>query len=148
MANTLTSLHSHIPYSESPTCPNISNCSPRRTHHSMLFPNPLYVIHNISSHSSPPTCDGAHPPQTFPYNPELFPCSCLTSLNPESLSWLSQLLLLCLTRLQATAVGYSLTPSSPTSFTIPGEIKPLHLLSQRSKSNKNPQAESCYQKMT
>lgn len=56
-----------------------------------------YVVQNISSH---PTHDGAHPSQTFPYNPELFPCSCLASLNPENPSWLFQLLLLCLPRLQ------------------------------------------------
>lgn len=37
-------------------------------------------------------------------------------------------------------------PSPPTSFTIPGEVKPLHLLSQRSKPKKNLQAGSCYQK--
>jgi len=50
---------------------------------SMLSPDPLSVTDNIASHPALPACDGAHPSQTSPYNPEPFLLSRLTALNPR-----------------------------------------------------------------
>lgn len=111
----------------------------------------FWVTQNMSSQPAVQS-DEVHPSSDFPCNPEFFASSCLTFLNSKSPSWTLGLLLLGLLRPQIThqqsfSLSYFLMFGSPTSFAVPREAQPLHLLWKRSKTNKNPQAETCYQKL-
>lgn len=121
----------------------------QRAHHSTLFPNPLCVIINIASHPTFPNRDGAHPSQTFPHNPELFPHSCLTPVNPESPPRL--LLLPDPGSTRCTNSHCCWPPSAADLPPVPRSLEKKSLCTCSLKgqnSQSPPQAESCYPNVT
>lgn len=118
----------------------------QKVHQSMISSNSVSFKTCLPNQLSQP--DEAHPSQE---NHEFFACSCLRALTQRThISYYSSFCLVCLKSCfeNHQHIGYIPKLSSPTTFAIPGEVKPLHLLRKRSKTKKNPQEEACYQKQT